>query len=243
MLCGVLAGMAYSQYRDVRCTIAGFLLMIAWHVMDGADGQLARLTHSQSPFGKVLDGACDHVTFTAVYLGFALTLSGQYGGWVWAVLALAGACHAVQAAAYEAQREQYNAWGWGRTPIAPPPPAAAPGQAQRLADLLHRFYVRVQLMVGGVSGDFHAGLAAILSAQPEHAGAIRRRYREAFAPALRRWSVLSSNYRTLGIFLCALAKAPLVYFWFEIIGFSAILAILLARQSARCARFLHSLQA
>ena len=174
MLCGVLAGMAYSQYRDVRCTIAGFLLMIAWHVMDGADGQLARLTHSQSPFGKVLDGACDHVTFTAVYLGFALTLSGQYGGWVWAVLALAGACHAVQAAAYEAQREQYNAWGWGRTPMAPSTPAAA--SAPLLADLLHRPYAWVQRMIGATSVEFDEGLAAILSAQPENAGSIRRRW-------------------------------------------------------------------
>jgi phosphatidylglycerophosphate synthase len=241
MLCGVLAGLAYSHYRDLRCTIAGFLLMIAWHVMDGADGQLARLTHSQSEFGKVLDGACDHVSTTSVYLGFALSLSGQYGGWVWGVLALAGACHAVQAAAYESQREQYDTWGWGRAL-----PAAKPGQVAAMfsapADFLHRFYMRVQRMVGAVSVEFNAGLAAILSAQPDCAGAIRRRYRAAFAPAVREWSVLSSNYRTLAIFLCALAKAPLVYFSFEVIGFNAILAILLARQSARRKRFLQSLR-
>ena len=43
-----LAGVAYAHYQDPRLTLAGFILMIAWHVMDGADGQLARLTHAQS---------------------------------------------------------------------------------------------------------------------------------------------------------------------------------------------------
>ena len=59
MLLGILAGFAYYRYQDLRFAITGFILMIAWHVMDGADGQLARLTHSQSHLGKVLDGICD----------------------------------------------------------------------------------------------------------------------------------------------------------------------------------------
>jgi 1L-myo-inositol 1-phosphate cytidylyltransferase len=28
--------------------------MVAWHILDGVDGQLARLTNSQSEFGKVI---------------------------------------------------------------------------------------------------------------------------------------------------------------------------------------------
>jgi len=54
MLFGILAALAYYRYADLRFAITGFALMIAWHVMDGADGQLARLTHSYSYFGKVL---------------------------------------------------------------------------------------------------------------------------------------------------------------------------------------------
>ncbi len=71
MLFGILAGFAYYQYRDVRWAIAGFALMIAWHVMDGADGQLARLTNAQSELGKILDGICDYVTFIDVYVALA----------------------------------------------------------------------------------------------------------------------------------------------------------------------------
>jgi hypothetical protein len=74
-------------------------------------------------------------------------------------------------------------------------------------------------------------MAAALQRQPGHAALIRQRYRETLAPQLRSWSILSANYRTLGIFISALFKAPEYYFGFEIIGFSAALAVLIRRQS------------
>ena len=76
---GILAGFAYYRYRDPRWAVVGFLLMIAWHVMDGADGQLARLTNAQSELGKILDGICDYVTFIAVYSALAAALSRNIG--------------------------------------------------------------------------------------------------------------------------------------------------------------------
>src|SRR5580698_7013607 len=103
MAFGILAGIAYNHYQDLRCTIAGFILMIAWHVMDGADGQLARLTNSQSQSGKILDGICDYVTFIAVYSALAIVLSRQMGRSAWALAIVAGLCHIFQAAAYEFQ--------------------------------------------------------------------------------------------------------------------------------------------
>jgi phosphatidylserine synthase len=243
MVFGLLAGVAYHHYRDPGCVVAGFLLMIAWHVMDGADGQLARLTNAQSASGKVLDGICDYVTFIAVYSGLALSLSGQYGGEVWLLVIAAGLCHAVQAAAYEVQRQEYNFWGLGRKSAefvgltAPRHQVAAGSPIQRLADFLHRAYVRFQFLTAGVTREFHERLTAALTAHPERAADIREHYRSAFAPLVRRWSVMSSNYRTLGIFLFALAGAPQYYFWFEIVGGSLILVSLLRRRQARYAAF------
>ena len=248
MLFGILAGVSYSFYQEPRCAVAGFVLMIAWHVMDGADGQLARLTHSQSQTGKVLDGICDYVTFTAVYTGLAVTLGRHYGNGIWVLVVTAGLCHAVQAAAYEVQRQEYEVWGWGRkskglrAPQAPPRDARPASLAGRLSDRLHRFYEWGQCLVAGGAVKFHQTLAAALEVQPERAAAIRLRYRKVFAPPVRRWAVLSSNYRTLGIFVCALSQAPLYYFWFEIIGFNVILVVLMFRQAARYASFLKDLE-
>jgi phosphatidylglycerophosphate synthase len=225
MLFGILAGLAYYHYQDLRFALAGLLLMIAWHVMDGADGQLARLTRSQSRLGQVLDGISDNVTFLAVYAGLAIALARRYGEGAYALVAAAALCHAVQSATYEAQRQQYERWGWGKRS----PESARP---HRLLDfLLHLFYGRLSFPAAGVTREFQARMSAALERQPGRAELLRHRYRETFAPLLRRWSLLSANYRTLGIFIAAALGAPQYYFGFEIVGLSAILALLIYAQS------------
>lgn len=237
MAFGIAAGFAYAHYQSLACTLAGFALMIAWHVMDGADGQLARLTNAQSEMGKILDGICDYVTFIAVYVGLALAVSREQGAWVWVLVVAAGVAHALQSAAYEMQRQCYNFWGLGRQ-SAEVAKLGAPVRSSGPFGALYALYVRVQHLTAGVTADFHESVGLALASHPDRAAAIRERYRAVFAPPLRRWAILSANYRTLGIFLAALAGRPLVYFGFELVGFSLILAVLLARQTARCRRFL-----
>jgi phosphatidylserine synthase len=242
MAFGILAAFAYDHYRDLRWAFAGFLLMIAWHVMDGADGQLARLTNAQSELGKILDGICDYVTFIAVYSALAVALSRDIGGWAWLLAAGAGFFHALQSAAYEAQRQEYSFWGldMASAKLAMPTPAGrAPGPMAGL----HRLYVGAQLLVAGQAVAFREKLAeAIEKAGPGGAAAIRARYRAIFAPSVRRWSILSANYRTIGIFIGAAIGRPDYYFIFEIFGFSAILALLLAYQRSRYRLLFEGLQ-
>jgi len=239
MLFGILAAFAYYRYTDLRFAITGFVLMIAWHVMDGADGQLARFTHSYSYFGKVLDGISDNVTFLAVYTALAIALSHKYGGWVYALVALSAVCHAIQSASYEAQRQEYDYLGRGKKPQEPPPRDSAerdgdgPPVIRWLFDFLHRmFYTGLSFPTAGTIRKFRETMATALQRQPERVDLIRQHYREILAPQLRGWSILSANYRTLGIFITALLGAPEYYFGFEIIGFSAILAVLIWRLNA-----------
>jgi CDP-diacylglycerol--serine O-phosphatidyltransferase len=244
MGCGLLAGLSYHFYGDTFCAFVGFALMLAWHVMDGADGQLARLTKTYSELGKVLDGICDYVTFAAVYIGLGLAMSAVHGGWVWVVIAVSGICHALQSGAYELQRQNYNFWGLGRQSAALPALQPAPAgwsTRQRIVAGLNRFYARMQLRAGGGAESFHARFAALLAAQPARAPALRAAYCAVFAPIIRRWGVLCANYRTIGIFLAALMKLPLLYFLFEIFGFSLILVLLLQAQKTQNAAFLQSL--
>jgi phosphatidylglycerophosphate synthase len=246
MAFGISAGVAYSEYQNRWCVIAGFTLMVAWHVMDGADGQLARLTNTQSQFGKVLDGVCDYVTFIAVYSGLAIDLSREYGERIWLLVVAAGICHAVQAAVYETQRQEYGAWGLRRgssgllEPTAAAQDQAAGPPAQRVAASLHLAYAEVQRLTSGVTVEFHERLSRTLDLPPDRAEAVRRRYRELFAPLVRQWSVMSANYRTLGIFAFALAGAPQYYFWFEIVGFSTMSVLLLRGRRKRYDLFLTS---
>ena len=247
MLCGVLAGIAYYHYRDISWAVAGFALMIAWHILDGTDGQLARLTNSQSEFGKVIDGVCDYVTFIAVYLGLGSALVDQFGDAVWGVIFVAGACHAAQAAAYEVQRQEYNFWGHDKKSAELPRLRdLGVGQGggsfiQRLMGRLYVIYVRMQYAFSGVSINLRDELAAKLQQSPGQAPLIRRRYREVFAPTVRQWTLMSANYRTVGIFACAALKVPLLYFVLEIFALSPAMVLLVARQRARCEAFLRDL--
>lgn len=241
---GALAGVAYYHYQSILWCIAGFVLMIGWHVMDGADGQLARLTHSQSHFGKVLDGISDTATFLAVYTGLALALGREYGERMYLLVITAAVCHLVQAATYESQRQEYDIWGWGRRSAQPARAAVggAPMGSRILASLDRLYYVGLSFPAAGVTQRVRAAMTAALESHPESEALIRERYRETFAPLLRQGSFLSSNYHTLGIFLFALLGAPQYYFWFTLIGFTTLMAWLIRRQGARCDALLGILQ-
>lgn len=227
MGCGILAGCAYHAYDASWCAVFGFFLMLCWHVMDGADGQLARLTKSYSELGKVLDGICDYVTFTAVYVGLTLTMSAKLGVWVWGVVALSGIAHAVQSAVYEMQRQDYNFIGLGRQSASLPELDKKPSG---FAGYLHLVYARLQVWGSGGTAAFRYEIIKLLAETPNKADELRASFRQTFAPLVRRWGVLGANYRTLGLFIAAIVKLPILYFIFEIFGFSAILVALLASQ-------------
>ena len=236
MLFGILSAFAYYRYWDPRFAIAGFALMVAWHVMDGADGQLARYTQSYSYFGKMLDGIADHVTFAAVYAALAVTASRRHGNWVYALVAISAVFHAIQSASYETQRQEYEYLGWGKKPDEPPPRNSeargrgGPGGIRRLLDFLHRlFFFGLSFPTAGINRKFRETMATALRNDPGKAVLVRQHYRETIAPQIRSWSVLSANYRTLGIFISTLFKAPEYYFGFEIVGFSVVLAVLIRR--------------
>ncbi|MGC8470286.1 MAG: CDP-alcohol phosphatidyltransferase family protein, partial [Acetobacteraceae bacterium] len=169
--------------------------------------------------------------FIAVYAGLAAAMQARLGACVWPLAVLAGVCHAVQAAAYEVQRQEYGFWGLGRASAAFSQPGMAGGG---ILARLYGAYLRLEYAASGASPAFHARLAAVLAA----GGAARREhYRETFAPAVRRWALLSANYRTLAIFLFAWFGVPHYYFVFDIVGFSAILLLLLRGRRRRYARF------
>lgn len=240
MACGIIAGIAYAHVSDSSYIIIGFVMMLAWHVLDGADGQLARMTNTQSQSGKVLDGICDYVTFIAVYAGLALALSARHGDWVWLLVIVSGGFHALQSAAYEMQRQEYSYWGQARSTMNFC--ANAPASAG-ISGRLHGFYSKCQALAAGNVAAFHDRIAAIVAADPDIVPILRDRYRMLFAPAVRRWAVLSSNYRTIAIFLFAAFGVPLWYFWFEIIGLSLALLVLRAEQPARYGRLFRTLSA
>lgn len=245
MACGLLAGVAYFHHAVWWGPLLGAALMIAWHILDGSDGQLARLTQRQSEFGKVIDGCCDYVTFIAVYVGLGLAMAPRMGAGVWALLLPAGLAHAVQAAAYEVQRQAYDVSVHGKRAAELPRIEALHARAGGgPLQWLYVAYVRMQYLADGAAATRRERLTAALTRHPQLQAQIRARYRELFAPQVRAWSLLSSNYRTIAIFVAAVFAVPWLYFVWVLVGLSAVMAWRV-RAQGRCwatyARFLDEL--
>jgi hypothetical protein len=87
--------------------LAGLGFMLLWHVVDGADGDLARMTGKASPTGELVDGVCDYFGNTVMYFAFAFLADNVWGAWAWILAAAAGASHVMQTNHAETQRRLY----------------------------------------------------------------------------------------------------------------------------------------
>ncbi len=223
-LCGVAAGVAY--YHGL--IFLGFALMIAWHVFDGADGQLARLTNKMSPSGQVIDGVCDYVTFGAIYLTLALTLLRSHENAIIVLVVAAAASHAIQAAAFERQREVYLSWAKmeGGQVSAP--------KMSSSAGMLMRVYESVQRRFMPLPADLmHALTDRAARGEAATIGAV---YREVYRRPVKRWSLLSANNRSIAIFIAFLVDWPEGYLWFEVVAFNLLVIGLLWTNAAAAER-------
>ncbi len=111
--CVIAAGIAYSQTWFPAAVVIGLLLHMTWHVVDGADGDLARMTGRSSPIGEMVDGLCDYLSHIVLYIMLGWLLHFSLGGWAWLWMVIAGIGHAVQANHVEVQRRQYQWWVYG----------------------------------------------------------------------------------------------------------------------------------
>jgi hypothetical protein len=176
-----------------------------------------------------------------------MALAQADGAWLWALVAGSATCHAVQAAAYETQRQEYAFWGWNQKSAELGDLDAArvrrgkPLSMRWIMDTLYGFYVRIQWKAAGATLTSRGQLARMIERAPDQADTIRQQYRKIFAPGVRQWAILSSNYRTLGIFIAALLHILKAYFWFEIIVFGTIMIVLIGRQRHRYKLFFDGL--
>lgn len=213
---------------------AGLALHMAWHVIDGADGDLARMTGRTSPRGEMIDGLCDYGGHFVLYCFLAALLTPQIGGVAWALMLATGLAHAFQANHVEVQRRFYLYWVHGKPWLNNAPP-----EVSGLFAGLVALYLRA-----GRGMSPHA--ARIDRAVTEAAGnparreALRAVIRAESGPALRIEKWLGPNQRAIALGASMLLTAsPLAYTGYVIVWLSAVLAVSVAvhnRAAQRMAR-------
>lgn len=229
---GMAAAAAYYFHTTGGMVFVGLGLMILWHILDGADGQLARLTGKVTPSGFVIDGICDYATFGAIYISIGLQLMPAWGGGAWLLVALAGASHAVQSAAFERQRASYIYWTSKVLAMTPEQLEKLKADAPESSAFrgLMAYYDTIQRPFRPIPCDAERWLKdEVLAGRGGEAAAL---YRAIYRPAVMMWSLLSANNRTIVIFISFLVGLPQGYPWFELFALNIILAALVGMNAA-----------
>ena len=198
------------------------LLHMTWHVVDGADGDLARLTGRTSPIGEMVDGLCDYLSHIVLYLTLGWLLSRAMGSAGWAWMWAAGISHILQANHVEVQRRQYQWWVYGTTWIRMNHKAdSATGKSAfgglvslylALATGLTPHALKIDAAVAAAEGD------------PARREAIRAAVRAEAGPLLALCKVLGPNPRAIILGLSMLAGSPLWYFAYQTVALNLLLA-------------------
>ena len=217
----VLAGVAYIQPWWPWSVLAGLLIHMSWHVLDGADGALARLTGRAGPAGEAIDGACDYAGHAALYLTLAIAWFDRTGWWIFALGTAAAASRIVQANFYEVRRRQFMAWVHG----VPWLRSTEPGAAVPLGGL-----VRAYLWLAGMLTPDDRRIDRLV-ADPVH-GAQARAALAALGPArLSGSALLGANIRTLALGAAMAAGSPVWYFLYEIVVLNIVLVLAIRRST------------
>lgn len=237
----VMAGIVYFNMDSTGGTwslgwpwgaLLGLVLHMSWHVVDGADGDLARLTGKSSPIGEMVDGVCDYVSHIVVYVLLAFVLTRQIGaGPAWAWTLAAGVSHIVQSNHVEVQRRFYQYWMYGvpwlnnarengaglfgsRNPVARLFEAVARGYLYLAAGMTPHAR-RIDAAVG----------AAMAQNDTVRLDAIRTEVAREQKPLLNFLKLLGPNPRAIVLGLAMIAGSPVWYFFYQAVVLNVLLAI------------------
>lgn len=238
---GILAGIEYYHYDVGNSALWGFFYMLIWHVLDGADGQLARLTNKATATGRAIDGLADHLVFLAVYLGLVFTIYDKGNPYIFWIALLAGAAHAMQASMLDRERQTYRFWVYSglagdepKKPLRPKNP---------ILKGLHIYFQFIAEMFD--SNEAVKQQAYKMKLGPGQREKSASYYKENYVNYIHVWTSLSPNAHTLAIFVFAYIGFPLGFFLFEIIALNFLLMILLIwkhSKDAKLSAYLTSLE-
>ena len=235
----VAASFAYTQLAWPLSAALGMALHMSWHVVDGADGDLARLTGRASPIGEMVDGLCDYLSHAVLYIVLAFWLqhhSGSFASWhAWALVVFAGLSHAVQSNHVEVQRRQYQYWVYGTPWLRNSHAQGDSPTAQSWAGALVSAYIAVASGMTPHALQVDAAVAAAKD-DPARLAQIAAAARAEAPPLLLLCKVLGPNPRALVLGLSMFVGTPLWYMLYQSLVLNALLVLSVILHNAAAKR-------
>ena len=230
----VAAALLYTRLSWPASVAAGFIAHASWHVFDGADGDLARLTGRSSPVGEMVDGVCDY--FGHIFLYVLLAAYGDrqgWGAWSWTLASFAGASRIFQSNHAEAERRTYLWRGYGvpwlRHAYEARDRSLKRGLVSRLFEPLARLYVAVA-SAGAATDERIDALVARAARTPSGEARARRVCRDASRLPLRLQTLLGPNLRTVALGISMAIGGPIWFFLWEVVPLNLLYAASFAAQ-------------
>lgn len=237
-ICGVVAGHLYF-YRDLRINIVGMVLHVCANALDNADGQLARLTQTETRKGRIIDSVADHLVFASIYVHLTLRCFLDHPSLaIWVLALAAGISHALQGAAADyyrstylyfaatgarsgldssfGVRSEYQTSGWHQRPW------------DKFLLSLYLNFTRQQEMLAPRLKKLRETASELFHGQIP--GWLQARYRNLAGPMLKWWGLLMTNTRMLVLFALLFIGQPIYFFWFEFIPLNALFVYLIFRE-------------
>lgn len=253
---GIGAGVLF-YFPDLWINVAGMLLLVWANSFDSADGQLARMTHSYSRIGRILDGLCGDFWFAAIYIAIVLrenTFSPFFSEhhWIlWLTAAITGMCHTKQAAMadYYRQFHLYFLKGEEGSEL-----ESSAMLRDKLAQLSwkHDFWKKLTLTVyTNYTVNQEAWTPAMQGLRAElsrrfPSGHVPQSFRDAFRakslPLMKYTNILSFNWRTIALFTSLFLTMPWLYFAFELTVLNLLLVYMVVRHEKICRKFTSELK-
>jgi phosphatidylglycerophosphate synthase len=235
--CVVAAAAVYAQPWWPFSALLGMALHMTWHIVDGADGDLARITGRASPVGEMVDGFCDYGGHIVLYLVLGWLLSHQIGVMAWPLVVAGGISHIIQANHVEVQRRSYQWWVYAKPWLGiTHGQAGAATQARGLSGFAG-VYLRVASGVAGSTRQIDAAVAAA-AGDPRQLAEIGALARAEAPPLLALQRILGPNPRAIVLGLSMLAGSPLYYFIYQVVALNLLLVWSVHRHGAAARRML-----
>ncbi|MFA3782874.1 CDP-alcohol phosphatidyltransferase family protein [Melioribacteraceae bacterium 4301-Me] len=234
---GVIAGHLFF-YRNIIINLIGVLLLITAEAMDGADGQLARLTNTYSRYGRIFDGFAGNLWFISIYLH----MSARYvveGGTanIFIIALISGISHSFQSAMadyyrifylYFTQnknndiddinevRESYAKLSWIKTPI------------KKLLLRVYINYLRQQHLLSKSVRKLYKHTIEYFNGQMP--SWFVNEYRKYNKPMIKYQNILTTNTRMIVLFIALFWGNILHYFLFELIILNILLVYFVIKE-------------
>lgn len=240
-------GGAFLLYpRDLLLNFLGVACEIFAAILDCSDGQVARLAHTSSQFGRLLDGAVDMSNYIAIYLAVGFRLMDEfipftgeryYWSWrIWIVIVLTMLFHSGQARMADYYRGLHLTFlkGHNETYL-----GRSKDIRQELADLpegsplFKRIYLKLYLAYTLVQEKRAPQTQRLLDRIDADGGVIPKALAEHYTYFSRKWiqitNLLSFNIRTYTLFLLLLLDKTVYYFPFVLIILELLQYAMIAR--------------